>query len=134
MASRMMKVSASPETITALKVEARRAPAASMSEAEVDSARRTDPDALPPMTDAQIDAAKGDSIRRVRKATGLSQPAFSARYAIPLGTLRDWEQGKSVPDATARAYLRVIERAPDVVAEAVASQAHQASRHRVRTG
>jgi putative transcriptional regulator len=30
------------------------------------------------------------------------------RYRIPLGTLRDWEQGRSYPDAPARAYLEVI--------------------------
>jgi putative transcriptional regulator len=119
MAPRMTKLSASPDTIAALKAEMLRSPAMSMTEAEVDAARRADPDALQPMTGAEIDAAKGEGIRRVRQATGLSQAAFATRYGIPLGTLRDWEQGKSVPDATARTYLRVIQKAPEAVAKAL---------------
>ena len=35
----------------------------------------------------------------------------------PVGTLRDWEQGRSEPDQPARAYLLVIARAPEKVAE-----------------
>ena len=87
-----------------------------MSAEAVDAARRADPDAVPPMDDA----AKGAAARRARMATGLTQAVFSARYGIPLGTLRDWEQGAATPDATARAYLRVIAREPEVVARALA--------------
>src|SRR3984893_6639396 len=45
--------------------------------------------------------------RIIRRALGLSQEDFAARYHIPLGTLRDWEQGRAEPDQAARAYLRV---------------------------
>jgi putative transcriptional regulator len=38
---------------------------------------------------------------------------------IPLGTLRDWEQGRKDPDDAARAYLTVIGRNPTAVAEAL---------------
>jgi putative transcriptional regulator len=31
------------------------------------------------------------------RALDLSQEAFAARFQIPLGTLRAWEQGVSVP-------------------------------------
>jgi putative transcriptional regulator len=34
-----------------------------------------------------------------------------------VGTLRDWEQGRKNPDAPARAYLLVIQKNPEVVAE-----------------
>ena len=44
--------------------------------------------------------------------SGLTQEEFAARYKIPLGTLRDWEQGRSQPDAPARAYLHVIASDP----------------------
>lgn len=37
---------------------------------------------------------------------------------IPIGTLRDWEQGRKEPDAAAKAYLRVIAREPDTVRKA----------------
>lgn len=33
-------------------------------------------------------------IKTIRLKTGLSQSDFCARYDIPTGTLRDWEQGR----------------------------------------
>jgi len=45
----------------------------------------------------------------------LSQEEFAERYHIPLGTLRDWEQGRAEPDQPTRAYLTVIARDPDHV-------------------
>jgi putative transcriptional regulator len=39
---------------------------------------------------------------------GLTQEEFANRFLIPLGTLRDWEQGRSEPDQPAKAYLRAI--------------------------
>ena len=50
----------------------------------------------------------------------LTQEAFARRFEIALGTLRDWEQGVRLPDSTAKAYLRVIERNPDAVVQALA--------------
>jgi putative transcriptional regulator len=50
---------------------------------------------------------------------GISQAEFSARYHVPIGTLRDWEQNRKQPDAPALAYLRVIAREPDMVARAL---------------
>ena len=44
-----------------------------------------------------------------------SQEEFAARYHIPIGTLRDWEQGRTDPDQPARAYLKVIARDPEHV-------------------
>ena len=44
----------------------------------------------------------------MRRALKLTQEEFAARYLIPIGTLRDWEQGRTEPDAPARAYLRAI--------------------------
>jgi putative transcriptional regulator len=35
----------------------------------------------------------------VRQALGLSQEELAARFRIPVGTLRDWEQGRVEPDA-----------------------------------
>ena len=32
-------------------------------------------------------------VRTLRRVLGLTQEEFAARYQIPLGTLRDWEQG-----------------------------------------
>ena len=41
------------------------------------------------------------------------------RYHIPLGTLRDWEQGRCEPDQPAKAYLTVIARDPEGVERAL---------------
>ena len=41
------------------------------------------------------------------------------RYRVPVGTLRDWEEGRTEPDDTARAYLMVIAREPEMVRKAL---------------
>ncbi|MGO9485743.1 MAG: helix-turn-helix domain-containing protein [Rhodomicrobium sp.] len=58
----------------------------------------------------------------MRRALGLSQEEFAARFHIPVGTLRDWEQGRSEPGALGRAYLTVIACKPEMVRDALASK------------
>ena len=48
------------------------------------------------------------AVKRLRWKLGLPQVEFASRYAIPIGTLRDSEQGRASPDAPARASLKVI--------------------------
>jgi putative transcriptional regulator len=55
----------------------------------------------------------------IRRALGLTQQEFAARFRIPVGTLRDWEQGAAEPDQAARSYLTVIARNPEAVAKAL---------------
>lgn len=76
-----------------------------------------DLDAPAILTDGETAAAIA---RTVRKRLGLSQAEFAARFHVPVGTLRDWEQNRRQPDAPALAYLRVIAREPDIVARALA--------------
>jgi putative transcriptional regulator len=59
-------------------------------------------------------------VKIIRRALGISQEDFASRYHIPLGTLRDWEQGRAEPDQAARAYLTVIARDPEAVRKAFA--------------
>ena len=85
-----------------------------MMEAEIAAAAAADP-AARPMTDAEWRAAsKVPRARTVRRALALTQEEFAARFLIPIGTLRDWEQGRVEPDQAAQAYLRAI--AGDAVA------------------
>ena len=77
-----------------------------------------DPDAAPILTDAETAAAL---VRTIRLRLGLSQSEFAHRFQVPIGTLRDWEQSRRQPDTTALAYLRVIARAPNVVAQALSA-------------
>jgi putative transcriptional regulator len=51
----------------------------------------------------------------------MTQAQFAAEFNIPLGTLRDWEQERAEPDATARAYLRAIAGNAEAVAKALRS-------------
>ena len=87
------------------------------------SARRAaalaDPDARPLAPEDFKRMRRTPRIKIIRRALGLSQEAFSARFHIPVGTLRDWEQGRKEPDAAARAYLQVIGRNPSAVADAL---------------
>lgn len=77
---------------------------------------RVEPDADAPLTDAEFERGYGAMLaRRARAATGLSQGAFAARFGIPVGSLRDWEQGRRSPDAATKNYLRVIARMPNAV-------------------
>ncbi len=57
--------------------------------------------------------------RAIREGLGLSQQAFASAYKIPLATLKGWEQGRRQPDATASAYLSVIEHLPDAAQAAL---------------
>jgi putative transcriptional regulator len=49
----------------------------------------------------------------------LTQQEFAAHFRIPVGTLRDWEQGAAEPDQAARSCLTVIARNPEAVAKAL---------------
>lgn len=84
-----------------------------MTPEEVERAAWEDADARP-MTDEEFARAKRvPRAKTLRRALGLTQEEFAARYRIPLGTLRDWEQGRSEPDQPARAYLTVIAQDPE---------------------
>ena len=91
-----------------------------MTDEEVDLAARSDPDAQP-LTEEQLGQMRRVSLaKHVRWKLGLSQTEFAARFQIPVGTLRDWEQHRSEPDAAAMAYLRVIAENPNAVSRALA--------------
>lgn len=101
----------------------RRAPVRAMTAAEIHAAAIADRDARP-MTPTELRTAKRvPRIKTLRRALGLTQEQFAARYRIPVGTLRDWEQGRAEPDQPARSYLRVIASDPDAVARALKSRA-----------
>jgi putative transcriptional regulator len=95
-----------------------------MTDDDVRAAALKDPDALP-LTDARLAGMRPvPRTKTMRRALGLTQEAFAARFHIPLGTLRDWEQGRAEPDQTARAYLTVIARDPDSVLRALDAKRH----------
>ena len=46
----------------------------------------------------------------IRGKTGLSQLAFAKSIGVPLGTLKNWEQGRRRPEGAARVLLALIEK------------------------
>jgi putative transcriptional regulator len=107
--------------------------------------RKPDRTTKPGLADRPLSATDIKRMKRtpqitiLRRALGLTQEEFSNRYQIPLGTLRDWEQGRSAPDQPARAYLRVIAAEPIATARAHAGRARTSrstavSRSRRSTG
>lgn len=90
-----------------------------MTEPQRHAAALRDPDARPMTPDSEKRMRRTPRVTVVRRALGFSQEEFSARFHIPLGTLRDWEQNRKEPDAAARAYLAVIARNPGAVSDAL---------------
>jgi putative transcriptional regulator len=92
-----------------------------MTEAERHAAAMADPDARLMTDEEWAQAPRVPVVSIVRRALKLSQEQFAAAFHIPIGTIRDWEQGRYQPDAAARAYLRVIAREPNAVRRALAA-------------
>jgi putative transcriptional regulator len=90
-----------------------------MTEEQRHAAAMADPDAQPIRPQDLVRMPRVPQVKVIRRALKLSQDDFAASFHIPIGTLRDWEQGRKEPDAAAKAYLRVIAREPDVVRKAL---------------
>jgi putative transcriptional regulator len=63
---------------------------------------------------AQIDVAA------IRRRTALSQSRFAEIIGVSIGTLRNWEQGRRVPDGSARVLLAMLAKNPRIVEEVLA--------------
>ena len=81
----------------------------------VEKAAWSDPDAQPLAPAALSRMKRVPQVKVIRRALELTQEEFAARYHIPIGTLRDWEQGRAEPDQPTRAYLTLIARDPEQV-------------------
>jgi len=60
--------------------------------------------------------------KRTREALGLSQAEFALRYGLELDTLRNWEQGRSKPDAAMRLLFKLIETHPQLVSSVLTGE------------
>ena len=114
-------------SITRFKLSPKRPPKAdwrafdAMSDEQRHRAAVADPNA-PPATEAQLaHARRVPTVRALRQRLNLTQEEFAARFHLPLGTVRDWEQGAHRPDKAAQVLLTVIARDPDAVARALES-------------
>ena len=103
-------------------------------------ADKTDWTRLNALTETEIEAAAGADLdnplltetelktfrpvpnpKEIRKRLHMTQQQFAEQFELPLGTLRDWEQGTREPDSAGKSYLRVIAKNPQGVIQALNS-------------
>jgi len=58
-------------------------------------------------------------IKRIRKRLHVSQSQFSMLIGVSKSTLQNWEQGRREPEGPAKALLRVVDKKPEAVLEAL---------------
>ena len=58
-------------------------------------------------------------VAATRGKLGLSQEQFAAAFGGSIGTVRNWEQGRRIPEGPALVLLTVIEKSPRAVSRAI---------------
>jgi len=64
---------------------------------------------------------KPEDVRAIRHTLGKSQTEFALLIGVSVATLRNWEQGRRVPEGPARALLRVTAGNPRAVVRALSA-------------
>lgn len=64
---------------------------------------------------------KPEDVRAIRRDLGKSQAEFALLIGVSVATLRNWEQGRRVPEGPARALLRVAAANPRAVIRALSA-------------
>ena len=67
----------------------------------------------------RVHVPRAIDVKAIRAGLDMTQEEFAGRFGFSVNTLRHWEQGSRRPEGAARAYLLVIERAPEVVQKAL---------------
>lgn len=73
------------------------------------------------MPPARVTTLTRDQPQAIRARLGMTQEAFAAMLGVPVGTLRNWEQGTRRPAGAAKALLRVAAKHPAMVRRALAA-------------
>jgi putative transcriptional regulator len=81
----------------------------------------TAPDMAPGRNWRRVLKPQVPDVQAIRRKIGLSQSEFAARFGFSVRTVQEWEQGRAVPDRSARILLRVIDKSPKTVERAVAA-------------
>lgn len=95
-----------------------------MTDEEITAAALADPDAQP-LTLEQLEAMRRPRplCKVVRNKLHMTRQRFSEAYGIPFETLRAWERHEAEPTEVEFAYLRLIEREPELAKLAEAETA-----------
>jgi putative transcriptional regulator len=96
-----------------------------MTDEEVMAAALSDPDAQPLTPDQLAKMRRVSRVKVLRQRLGMTRAEFAETFRLPIATLLDWEQHRSMPDAPARALLLAIERDPKVMRQLLAETVAQ---------
>ncbi len=92
----------------------------SKTDEEIAAAVASDPDAAPIMTPEQLARMRRVPLaRHVRRKLAMTRDGFAEAYGIPLETLTAWEKHEATPTPAEMAYLKLIEREPELAKVAV---------------
>ena len=64
---------------------------------------------------------KPADVRQIRNKAGKSQAEFALMIGVSIGTLRNWEQGRRVPEGPAQALLKIVSAMPEEVAKVLSA-------------
>lgn len=97
-----------------------------MTDAEIESNAKLDPDAFPSTTDElkqfkRVNPTQEVDVKLIRQKLNMSQDAFAGYFGVSVRTLQEWEQHRRRPTLTARNFLKVIAFAPQTVFKALQS-------------
>ena len=79
---------------------------------------------------ARIHVPPDVDVKAVRRKLDLSQEAFASEFSFSIAQIKDWEQGRSRPLDSNRAYLLLIDRRPGIVRKILAEMRAEAARQR----
>ncbi len=60
--------------------------------------------------------------RKIRESYGLSQEKFARLLGISVATLRNWEQGRRIPEGPAKVLLRIAAKHPEALLDVVSDR------------
>ncbi|QDZ00006.2 helix-turn-helix domain-containing protein [Nitratireductor mangrovi] len=110
----------------ATKVEADKAEESRLDRAvrqmiEVESGRLARPEG------GSVEIVDDPDIGGIRRDLGLTQQELAAMLGMPIGTLRNWEQGRRKPSNAGKLVLRLLAEAPGATGETVSGEVDAAT-------
>ena len=69
---------------------------------------------------ARVTEIEVNAVVQARQSTGMSQAEFASALSISKRTLQEWEQGRRSPSGAAQALIRIAQKHPNVLREALA--------------
>jgi putative transcriptional regulator len=87
---------------------------------EADIRRHMTEEGYDPDEEARIEDIISPAV--IRKRLGMSQRKFADAIRVPLGTLQNWEQGRTWMDPSARALMTILAREPEAALRALADE------------